>query len=78
MSLHRFLRACTCLLALLFPYCLPVTGNTQVNNPIQLALMDIMENKPAPGKEPALARPVNLSIDQHVMELYARREMRPL
>lgn len=78
MPLHPILRTCACLLAIFVLPLRPVTGSTQVNDPVQLALMDIVENKPAPGKEPALARPVDLPIEQHVIELYAQREMRPL
>ena len=77
MSLHRVFWVFTCLLAFFFLF-YPVTGRAQVTDPVQLALMDIMENKPAPGKEPALARPADLSVEQHIMELYARREMCPL
>ncbi|MHB8810812.1 MAG: L,D-transpeptidase family protein [Desulfobulbaceae bacterium] len=78
MSPHCVFRFCACLLAFFFLLLHPFTGKTQVNDPVQLALMDIMENKPAPGKGPALARPADLAVEQHVMELYAQREMRPL
>ncbi|MHB8791101.1 MAG: L,D-transpeptidase family protein [Desulfobulbaceae bacterium] len=78
MVYHRALLACVCLLALFFlPLC-PVMGNTQVDDPVQLALLDIMATKLAPGTEPALARPGDLTIQPHIMELYTLREMRPL
>jgi murein L,D-transpeptidase YcbB/YkuD len=78
MVYHRALLACACLLALFFlPLC-PVMGSTQVDDPVQLALLDIMATKPAPGTEPALARPGDLIIQPHIMELYTLREMRPL
>jgi len=78
MTFHRILLACACLLSIFFLPIHPVSGSTQVNDPVQLALMDVMENKPAPGSEPSLARPVGLTIEQHIIELYAQREMRPL
>lgn len=78
MSLRCVFKACACLLAFLVLPLHQGAGSTQVNDPVQLALMDIMENKPAPGKEPALARPANLAIEQHIVELYARRQMRPI
>jgi murein L,D-transpeptidase YcbB/YkuD len=78
MPFHRIHRICACLLGIFFLSLHPVTGSTLVNDPVQLALMDIMENKPAPGTEPVLAQPVDLPIEQHVIELYAQREMRPL
>jgi L,D-transpeptidase YcbB len=74
----RILWACACLLGLILFPIRQVTSSTLVNDPVQLALMDIMENKPAPGTEPVLARPADLTIEQHIMELYAQREMRPL
>lgn len=77
---QRVFRACACLLAFFFLPILPVSGSTstQFNEPVQLALMDITEYQPAPGKEIALSPPANLSIEQHITKLYAQREMRPL
>ncbi|RJX20198.1 MAG: hypothetical protein C4563_06605 [Desulfobulbus sp.] len=78
MSRHSVSRSCVLLVFLLFFSPGPGAGTTQINDPIQLALMDIMENKAAPGTEPALALPADQTIEEHIVELYAQREMRPL
>ena len=78
MTLSPVFRAGAFLLALVLLFLRPAVGSTQVSDPVQLALLDLMENKPMPGQGPALARPVDLAIERHVVELYAQRGMRPL
>lgn len=77
MPLHHALRACA-LLTLFSLIASPAEVFAQVSDPVQLALMDIMESKPAPGEGPHLSGAANLAVEQEIVELYARREMRPL
>lgn len=56
----------------------PSYGNGQVQDPVQLALMDLLETKSVPANgEPGL-RIGNLTVEQWLVELYARRNMQAL
>jgi len=53
-------------------------AGAQVHDPVQLALMDLLENRSLPSNGETDLRVGEYTVDQWLVELYAQRDMRPL
>jgi L,D-transpeptidase YcbB len=56
----------------------PSMGSPQIHDPVQLALMDLLENRSIPTNGEMHLRIGEFTFDQWLVELYAQRDMRPL
>jgi L,D-transpeptidase YcbB len=63
---------------LLFLLLFSAPAGAQVDDPVQLALMDLLENRSLPTNGEIHHRIGDFSVDQWLIELYADRDMRPL
>ncbi|MFA5719101.1 MAG: L,D-transpeptidase family protein [Desulfobulbaceae bacterium] len=63
---------------LLFLLLFSGAAGAQVHDPVQLALMDLLENRSLPSNGEADLRVGEYTVDQWLVELYAQRDMHPL